>query len=160
MAVDQNLYLRLLSIALEQARHYGRLYTQTWIAGIIFGGAAVAMLRYLVQGTYRIDIILGVAIPLGILAVLFFNLALTSYVVRERECQQRATDIGLILLGRRQPKSSEVKTLIKDIAAGPSSTLEKRTFSQLKTPRRRLFWLIVPIALWVPTCLFLAGSIP
>lgn len=160
MAVDKTLYIQLYSIALEEARHYVRLYTQTWIAGIIFGGAAVAMLRFLAGGPYPTDIILRVAIPLGIFSVLFFNLVLTAYGIKQKQCWQIAKDIGLILTGRRQDSTTSPQSVIEKLTTAPHSALEWVTWTQLYRPRRRLFWALVPIALWVPTCLFLAGCIP
>jgi hypothetical protein len=152
MAIGENLYIQLYSIALEEARHYDRLYTHTWIAGIVFGGAAVATLRF-VPG-----IILGVAIGLGILAVLFFNVSLTSYCVKAQKCRQKAKDIGLILAGRMQGSTSSLQSLIEELTIGPHSALEKTVWAQLRRPQKRWVWLLAPIGIWVVICLFLVRN--
>jgi len=162
MAIDKDLLVELYSISLEEARNHMRLYTQTWIAAAVITGVAfgalVSLFRepsFVLRGS-----IMWTLIGIGSLLGLGFYHSIAYHSVEARNCRGKAKEIGLILAGKTQDETPKLEELlITQVMREFRSPRESRVYAVLVDPPWRLFWLFMPIGLWIFFCLLLGGYI-
>ena len=153
MDIDRNQLLELYSVAFEEARHHDRLYTQTWIGGIIALGIFLAVL----SSTFEIITILPLkrllllsALVLGYLMVLAFYWSICRHGREGRNCRDIARSIENILAGKTSEEAIRLDNLlvmkrVKELR----SPWDKDVWSPLVDPVWRLFFPLIILVLWI-----------
>ena len=159
--VDKNHLLQLYSIALEEARNHDRLYTQTWVAGVVLASAASGALLYyseepsVVLRCSAMWVLIGVGVFVG---SLFYN-SIAFYGVEARNCRRKAREIGSVLAGKKQDKPPKIEQLLVTQVMRESRPLRERMALWFDPPSRSK-WFFIPVGLWTYLCLSLGGIAP
>ncbi len=115
LAINRNQYIELYSIAMAEARHRDRLYTQTWIAVAISATVLIAALG-LFWGKYSLPSGWGITVIMIVLCLIFGGFFTYSVFRLSREgniCRNIASKIEKVLLnGREQSESPELEGLL------------------------------------------------
>jgi len=162
MAIDKDLLIELYSISLEEARNHMQLYTQIWVAAVVIAGVAFGTLGFLFREPSIVlsGSILWTLIGIGSLVGLFFYHSIAYHSVEAHNCREKAKEIGLILAGKTQDETPKLEELlITQVMREFRSPQERRVYAVLVDPPWRLFWLFMPIGLWIFFCLLLGGYI-
>ena len=148
--VDKNKLLELYSIVLEEARHHDRLYTQTWIGGVIALGIFLAVLssafEVITVLTLKRLLVLS-ALVLGYLMALAFYWSTCRHGREGRECRNIARNIEGILVGKTPEETIKLDMMkkVKEMR-GPS---DKAVWAPLVDPVWRLFFPVIILVLWI-----------
>ena len=162
MGIDRDYYITLYSIAMEEARHHDRLYTQIWAAGVIAIGILLTGMGLLfrqpslVSKSYLVWTVVG----LGGLILVCFYWSICRHAMEARKCRDIARNIEDILTGRIPDEAVKLDNLlVMKRVKEMHSPWDKEVYSPLVDPVWRLFYPVLLLLIWVFICLALAGYI-
>lgn len=131
MAIDKNMLIKLYSIALEEARHRDRLYTQTWmavaIAGSVFLAAAGLFLKQqpsIISECYMTAFKIGL-VSLGTCLAFFFTYSVFRLARERKICWEVAEKIEGVWMGNKE---------------GLEDLFVRRKISKIPEKCRRICW--------------------
>lgn len=161
MSTNRDKYIELYSVAMEEARHHDRLYTQTWTSGIIALGVVLAALGLAkefspVFGALPAWPVVG----LGSLIILMFYWSTCRHGSEGRKCRDIARRIEDILAGNTPEESIKLDNLLIMKKVKEMRDLrDKDIYSPLVDPVWRIVYLVVLLVFWISLSLFLLGNI-
>jgi len=150
MAIRKNQLLELYSVVLEEARHHDRLYTQTWVGGLIALGiflAALSPISGIITALALKRLLLLSALVLGYLIVLAFYWSICRHGREGRKCRDIARNIEDILTGKTPEEAIKLDMMkkVKEMG-GPR---DKEVWSPLVDPAWRLFFPVIVMVFWI-----------
>lgn len=160
---SKNQLIQLYSIALEEARHRDRLYTQTLVAGIIVFGILLTALSFTskIEQTLTLKgslVLAGFLIVLGCLLLMWFYWSICQHAREGRNRRDIARSIEDILAGKTQKDAIKLDNLLVMRKTKERRLLrDKDVWSPLVDPVARLSYPLILLAVWIVVCLFSTG---
>jgi len=152
MTIDRNQYIELYSMAMEEARHHERLYTQIWTAALI-AISVVGTLSFIIRHYF-----FGAELPanfrwlmtiLSIVLGYFFLWSVSRHAVEGDSCRDIANKIEGILAGKTREETIKIGDLL---VVQKIKEIRGRWYKQVYSPFIRkpgLLVYLVPLGFWI-----------